>query len=165
MSTKTKEFFYIILASTFVLIINLLVLGLTKTEVRGQTSSSDREFCPDSSSTCSGGSCVLDSCSQNSDGSWKVCIKAVCPTSVTATCTVKCVITAGEASASAEARCLPSGGSQPKYICYVGFCYECSKEPKTTGGFIDLRSGNCKVVEPAKCKANIGSDCKAKVGE
>jgi len=47
-----------------------------------------------------------------------------------------------------------------RYLCYQGFCYECEKEPQRNG--ILRVSGKCTVVEPEKCKAYIGSDCKAK---
>lgn len=48
-----------------------------------------------------------------------------------------------------------------RYLCYQGFCWECSQEPgRLGGGRLDLR--NCKTVEPAKCQAYINSDCKAK---
>lgn len=49
-----------------------------------------------------------------------------------------------------------------RYLCYQGFCWECSKEPSVTGGIVNLQSGNCKSVESIKCSTYIGSDCKAK---
>jgi hypothetical protein len=45
-----------------------------------------------------------------------------------------------------------------RYVCGQGFCWECDKEPPN---FTNLKA-YCKIVEPAKCKAYIGSDCRAK---
>lgn len=49
-----------------------------------------------------------------------------------------------------------------RYLCYQGFCYECPREPTKPINGNRLNEALCKVVEPAKCKAYIGSDCKSK---
>ncbi len=49
-----------------------------------------------------------------------------------------------------------------RYLCYQGFCYECPNEPTKPINGNKLNEALCKVVEPAKCKVYIGSDCKSK---
>ncbi len=48
-----------------------------------------------------------------------------------------------------------------RYLCYQGFCWECPKEPNITGGLVNVQSGNCQTVEPAKCQAYISSNCQS----
>lgn len=47
-----------------------------------------------------------------------------------------------------------------RYLCYQGFCYECPREPD--GVPPNLRGSGCNIVEPVKCQAYIGSDCRGK---
>lgn len=65
---------------------------------------------------------------------------------------------AGEAYRGDGFICTSQNITVYRYVCGQGFCWECDKEPPN---FTNLKA-YCKIVESAKCKAYIGSDCRAK---